>query len=150
VLDVLPGSPAYRLGLRPGAVVLEVYGVPVRSRTAIQALLIGGSRRGHDRLGQDRSEKVERSRMGQDRPGWNRWEQDPSEWDPSERDRPGRARAGQDGDEWLVEQDGRRQHLRIPRDTPLPLGVVFVPEPYDAPLVDLIDRSRYSRIVGAL
>lgn len=40
ILDVLPGSPAHRVGLRSGDVVVEINGVPVDSKVMLRSVLI--------------------------------------------------------------------------------------------------------------
>lgn len=97
ILDVMPGSPAQRVGLRSGDVVVEVNGVPVHSKVMLRSLLIAFG-----------------------------------------------------GGQWTVERGGRRFQVTWPPGIRWPVGVVLVPEPFELPLVDLTDRSRFARLRARL
>lgn len=129
VLDVLPGSEADRLGLRPGDRFVHVNGRPVTSKAAVYAALLDG--------------------YGPRYPGWGGggvWRPGVGaptalEWQVG----------GRPMVEAIVERDGEApRRIRWDGRTPLPEGVVLVPESYESPSVDLQDRSRYARIVGRI
>lgn len=108
VMDVLPGSPAHRLGIRRGDRIVEVNGQPVMSKAAVHAALLEARR--------------------------------PVGWGPP-----------QAGVEVVAERGGDPpQRLRWTVTASLPLGIVLAPEPYEAPSVDLRDRSRYAQIAAGL